>query len=266
MTATQVGAAAMTFPAGAGRRLAVTAQDRDAVLDAADRRLGDGNGFVVATLNLDHLVKLRRDAAFRDAYAAADLVCADGRPVVWLSRLAGRPVGLAPGSELVEPLCALAARRGAPVALVGSTQATLETAAARLTAAHPGLRVAFAEAPPFGFDPVGGDAAACAGRLAASGARLCFVALGAPKQEIFAAMARAHAPAVGFACVGAGIDFVAGAQTRAPVWARRLALEWLWRMLSDPRRLAGRYAACAALLPSLARDALRQRRLGEGRT
>lgn len=258
----------MTFPAGAGERIAITAVTAEALLAAVEARFAAGRGFMVATLNLDHLVKLPRLAAFRAAYLAADFVTADGRPVVWLSRLAGRPVRLAPGSELVAPLCALAARVGTSVALFGSTPETLAIAARRLEAAHPGLRIALVEAPPFGFDPEGPAADACAARIAASGARLCFVALGAPKQEIFAVRALARAPACGFAAVGAGLDFIAGAQTRAPALARALALEWLWRMLSNPRRLAGRYAACALALPRLAQDAARLRARGPrgGRT
>jgi exopolysaccharide biosynthesis WecB/TagA/CpsF family protein len=248
-----------SFPAGGGLRVSVGLASPEAVVEAVARRLAQGRGFALATLNLDHLVKLRRLPAFRRAYSRMDLVTADGRPVVWLSRLAGRQVALAPGSELVEPLCALAARRRAPVALYGSDAPTLERAAARLKASHPGLEVALALAPPQGFDPEGEAAAADAERVAASGARLCFLALGAPKQEIFAVRARELAPACGFLCVGAGLDFLGGAQRRAPPWMRRLALEWLWRLAGAPRRLGGRYLACAALLPALALDALRHR-------
>ena len=250
---------APSFPAGGGARIVVNTPDRAALLAGVAARLSDGRGFTAATLNLDHLVKLPRSDRFRAAYLAADFVVADGNPVVWLSRLAGRPVGLAPGSEMIEPLAALAARLGAPVALFGATEATLAAAAAKLEAACPGLTIVHRAAPPFGFDPEGAEAARCADAVAASGARLCFVALGAPKQEIFAAFAASRAPACGFVSIGAGLDFIAGAQTRAPGWARALAMEWLWRMAADPRRLAGRYAACALKLPSLAADALAAR-------
>ncbi|MBP9183826.1 MAG: WecB/TagA/CpsF family glycosyltransferase, partial [Fuscovulum sp.] len=91
------------------------------------------------------------------------------------------------------------------------------------------------------------------------GSGLCLVALGAPRQERLAALGRQLAPAVGFASVGAGVDFLAGHQRRAPPWVRAIAMEWLWRALSAPRRLVPRYAACAAILPSEALRALRQR-------
>jgi exopolysaccharide biosynthesis WecB/TagA/CpsF family protein len=96
--------------------------------------------------------------------------------------------------------------------------------------------------------------------LAAQKVGLCFIALGAPKQEVFAALGRQIAPEVGFASIGAGLDFIAGTQERAPVWVRKLALEWLWRALSSPRRMVPRYAACAAILPLEIAAAVRLRR------
>lgn len=238
--------------------------DRAALLADLENRLGAGQGFSVATMNLDHLVKLRREPAFRAAYAAHSHVVADGRPVVWLRALAGRPVSLVAGSELVGPLMQMAARRGVPVGFLGATDAALKTAAERLAAAHPGLDVVARVAPPMGLDPDGAAADAAVDALQAAGARLVLVSLGAPKQELLVARAAQRMPDVGFVSVGAGIDFVAGTQRRAPRWMRRLALEWLWRLLSNPKRLGRRYAACAALLPRLALAALRLR-LGGGR-
>lgn len=244
------------FPGG----IAVTVPDRAALLDDLGRRLEAGQGFAVATLNLDHAVKLKRDPAFRAAYARQSHVTADGRPVVWLSRLGGAEVQLVPGSELVDPVAALAARRGVPVGLLGATEASLEVAADELAGRHPGLDVTLRYAPPMGFDPDGPAAADAIAAIRESGARVILLALGAPKQERFAARAAEALPDVGFLSVGAGIDFVSGAQRRAPALVRRVAAEWLWRMLGNPRRLTGRYAACAAALPGLTANALRARR------
>ena len=230
------------------------------LLQTLDAALQKSQGFTVATLNLDHLVKLGSDAAFLKAYSGHSHVVADGRPVVWLRRLAGQPVELVPGSELVGPLMGLAARLNVPVAFLGTTDATLAQAAERLETAHPDLRVVARIAPSFGFDPDGQEGAAVLDALAASEARLCLLALGAPKQELLAMRGAARLPRCGFVSIGAGLDFVAGSQHRAPVWMRRLALEWLWRLLSDPRRLAGRYLRCALILPRLAWAAIRMRR------
>ncbi len=234
-----------------GIDIAVNAPDRTRLFDDVRFCFRRGTGFAIATLNLDHLVKLGRVADFREAYRRQDMVTADGNPIVWLSRLAGAPVALLPGSELVEPLAELAAEEGQPVALLGSTEASLRTAAEHLMARTPGLRIVACLAPAAGFDPAGEEADRMIAALDASGARLVFLALGAPKQEIFAARCREALPRVGFVSVGAGLDSLAGTQRRAPAWARRCALEWLWRMLTDPRRLARRYADCALALPGL---------------
>ena len=249
----------MTFRVRESCAVAVDIPDAATLLARVEDRLRAGEGVAVATLNLDHLVKLRLSAAFRAAYARQSHVTADGRPVVWLSRLAGRRVGLVTGADLVHPLAALAARTGMPVALLGADAPTLSRAAERLGSAHPGLVIVARVAPPYGLDPEGAEAMACLDRVRAAGARLCLLALGAPRQEILAARGLERVPGCVFVSVGAGIDFVAGTQRRAPLWMRRLALEWVWRMASDPRRLAGRYLRCAAILPGLALDALRLR-------
>ena len=237
----------------------VTHAHKVALMQDIEVALQARQGFALATLNLDHIVKLRRDAAFRAAYLAQTHVVADGNPIVWLSRQAGREVELIPGSELIEPLAGLAARLGVPVALLGSTSETLDAAGTALQAQFPGLDIACRIAPPYGFDPMGEAAAGMLAEIAASGAGLCFLALGAPKQEMLAARARGLAPQCGCVAIGAGLVFFAGSQRRAPLWVRKLALEWVWRMLSNPARLAGRYMSCIAILPGLIRDARRAR-------
>jgi exopolysaccharide biosynthesis WecB/TagA/CpsF family protein len=230
------------------------------LLEDIRRRVEAGKGFAVATLNLDHAVKLRGDPAFHAAYARHSHVTADGNPIVWLCRLAGQSeVSLVPGSELVDPVVALAAELEIPIGLFGATRTSLEQAAHRLSSAHPGLKVVFCEAPPMGFDPDGEGAAEAIERLKQSGARVVFLALGAPKQERFAARAAEHLPQVGFLSIGAGLDFVSGVQVRAPAWVRALAAEWIWRMASDPSRLAARYGKCLLALPGLTLRALRIR-------
>ncbi|RKF16920.1 glycosyltransferase [Roseovarius spongiae] len=233
---------------------------RAALLEAVRAALRARRGFALATLNLDHLVKLRGDPAFAAAYATKDIVVADGRPVAWLSWIAGDPVELLPGSDLVEPLCRLAAQEGRTVALLGSTQDVLEKARAALCRDMPALSVVLLHAPPMGFDPDSEAAAEILREVEASGAGLCFLALGAPKQERLAARGRGLAPSVGFASVGAGLDFLGGGQKRAPRAVRALAFEWLWRAAGDPRRMIPRYARCLTILPELLGQAVRQRR------
>ncbi|MEM9781767.1 MAG: WecB/TagA/CpsF family glycosyltransferase [Pseudomonadota bacterium] len=230
----------------------VTETDQHSLLaDLADR-LSRGIGFTVATLNFDHLVKLGRDPAFRESYARHTHVTADGRPITWLSRLARGAVGLVTGADLVEPLVEHAARGGHPIAMIGTTEQNLRRASDQLQARHPGLTIAARISPPFGLHPDSDAAMAAVDDAVIAGAELIFLAFGAPCQERIAARASERYPQIGFVSVGAGIDFIAGGQTRAPRWVRRLGVEWAWRVVQEPRRLGPRYVDCLLLLPKTA--------------
>ncbi len=207
-----------------------------------------GAGGTVFTLNLDHLVKLRDDPTFRAAYERARYVTADGAPVVWMARAAGAEIDRVTGADIVVPLCRAAAERGHPVHFFGTSAEILDRTARRLMGEIPGLIVAGRESPPFGFLPCGPTADGAVERIAASGARICFVALGAPKQELFADLAAARTEGITYVCVGAALDFLAGAQVRAPRVVQAIGMEWAWRLAHDPRRLATRYRRSAAYL------------------
>lgn len=237
----------------------VNIADHAALERVVRARFAAQEGFALATINLDHLVKLANDEVFATAYLAQDFVVADGNPIVWLSRKAGKPVELLPGADLVVPLARWAAEEGTPVAFIGSTDEALAAAAEALKTQAPELEVVACIAPPMGFDPESVAAEAVLKQAAEAGARMAFLALGAPKQERLAARGRQVVPQMGFASIGAGLDFLAGTQNRAPTWVRKLALEWLWRALSNPARLAGRYLRCIAILPRLMKEARAQR-------
>jgi N-acetylglucosaminyldiphosphoundecaprenol N-acetyl-beta-D-mannosaminyltransferase len=240
--------------------ISVNMTTREDFMSDIDRRLLSREGFTVATLNLDHIVKLRRQPDFRAAYARHSHVTADGNPIVWLSKLAGRKIDLLPGSELILPVLELAQKAKIPVALLGSTTGSLANTTQRLQSIFPKLQIVTQIAPPMGFDPIGPDADDYIAELQTSGARLVFLALGAPKQEIFSIHAAEKLPETGFMSIGAGLDFISGTQTRAPAWVRKIAAEWLWRMMKSPRRLAARYGACLLILPPLVVSALRGRK------
>lgn len=204
----------------------------------------------VFTLNLDHLVKLRSDAAFRDVYARANIVTADGWPVALLARRDDAEIGRVAGADLIQPVCALAARRGWPVAFYGSSEEVLRLAGQRLAAAHPGLVICHSVSPPMGFDVTA--AAADAARAAEeSGARLMLVALGAPKQEFFSDEAASAGVKLTYLCIGAGLDFIAGKVTRAPRLVQKMGMEWLFRLIQEPRRLFMRYLRSGFVFLSL---------------
>ena len=211
-----------------------------------------GDSFAVFTLNLDHLVKLRSSAVFRKAYMHARFVTADGAPVARLAQRQHALIERTTGADLVVPLARAAADQNLSVYLFGtSPQVIAESAADRAERCNGKLNIVGSSAPAMGFDPEGPEADAAIDRIAASGARLCFVALGAPKQEILAARAVARGVKTGFVCVGAALDFIAGEQSRAPLVMQKYGLEWLWRLASSPRRLAWRYLSCAVLLADI---------------
>jgi exopolysaccharide biosynthesis WecB/TagA/CpsF family protein len=210
-----------------------------------------GDNFSVCTLNLDHVVQLEQQADFRAAYRRARFVTADGFPIVMLSHLLGVPIKRTTGADLVEPVCREAQKKGIPVFMMGSNPHTLSLTARRLSERFQGLRIAGTYAPGRNFDPYSREADFAIHRIRASGAKLCFVALGAPRQEVFASRCLDELKGTGMLCIGAALDFIAGTQKRAPSITQKIGLEWAWRMLNDPRRLAPRYARCIAVVPRL---------------
>ena len=244
---------------GVGTKIAVNVPSMEDLLSDLKIRLEKRQGFSLATLNLDHVVKLRDDHAFRAAYFAHSHVTADGNPIVWLSNIAGVRVDLLPGADLIRPLCFLAASMKVRIALLGSSDETLAAASSTLASQCPGLDVALCISPPMGFDPSGALADTFISQLEDEDIGLCFLALGAPKQELFAAYAVSKLDNLGLVSIGAGLDFIAGTQTRAPKFIRLFAAEWLWRLSTNPRRLGLRYARCIVVIPRLFWSALKVR-------
>jgi exopolysaccharide biosynthesis WecB/TagA/CpsF family protein len=217
-----------------------------------------GDNFSVCTLNLDHVVQLQQKPDFRAAYRRARFVTADGFPIVVLSRLLGTPITRTTGADLVEPLCEAAGVKGLPIFLLGSNDETLDRASHELRRRYQGLQVAGTFAPGRNFEAFSAEADLAIEKIRASGARLCFLALGAPRQELFASRCIDELDGTGCLCIGAALDFIAGSQVRAPIMTQKAGLEWAWRMLRDPRRLAPRYARCIAAVPRLLAGTLPQ--------
>jgi exopolysaccharide biosynthesis WecB/TagA/CpsF family protein len=217
-----------------------------------------GDNFSVCTLNLDHVVQLQQKPDFLAAYRRARFVTADGFPIVVLSRLLGTPIARTTGADLVEPLCNAAGAKGLPIFLFGSDAPTLAKASENLRKRYQGLEIAGTFSPGRNFDAYSAEADAAIVQIRESGAKLCFLALGAPRQELFASRCLDELDGTGCLCIGAALDFIAGTQIRAPLFTQRAGLEWAWRMFRDPRRLAPRYARCAAAVPRLLASTLPQ--------
>ena len=205
-----------------------------------------GESRVVCLCNVHSLVTAGTDPALRDALQCSDMNAPDGAPVAWLMRRLGWPEQqrLA-GPDLMGKLLEEAARVRLPVFLLGATETTLALLAERLRATLPSLQLAGTLSPP--FRPLSDDDnALITSTIAASGARLVLVGLGCPKQEKWMTAQRGRLAAV-MVGVGAAFDYHAGTLRRAPASWQRNGFEWLYRLLCEPSRLAGRYLLTNAL-------------------
>jgi N-acetylglucosaminyldiphosphoundecaprenol N-acetyl-beta-D-mannosaminyltransferase len=208
------------------------------VVESAARGVG---GWVV-TPNLDIVRQCARDPATARMVRSADLIVADGMPLVWASRIQRTPLPeRVAGSNLVSLISAQAAGRGLKVFLLGGLPGTAERAAEVLQARDPGLRVAGTWCPPFGFEKDEAQVQAMFDAVRDSQADIVFVGLGFPKQEKLIARLRAAQPAAWWLGIGITFSFLAGEVPRAPRWMQRWGLEWVHRVLQEPRRLARRY-------------------------
>jgi N-acetylglucosaminyldiphosphoundecaprenol N-acetyl-beta-D-mannosaminyltransferase len=207
----------------------------------------------VVTPNVNHAVLHQHHDDFASAYSAADLVLADGAPLVVLSRLLGRalPERVA-GSDLVPKLFERGqSERPIRVFLLGARSEVSERAARAAEIRWPGVKIVGRNSPPLGFEESSDENRRILAEIAAASPDVLIVGLGAPKQELWVHRHREEIRAKVALCVGATIDFIAGEKRRAPVWMRRSGLEWVHRMASEPRRLGGRYLRDGLALPGM---------------
>ncbi|MGZ6515894.1 MAG: WecB/TagA/CpsF family glycosyltransferase, partial [Actinomycetota bacterium] len=221
-----------------GMRVDVTSYD-----DAAERVatwVDRGESRTVCAASVNNVMQAHDDREFLQAMNDADLVVADGRPLVWgLRGLGAATATQVRGTDLMRALLATASSHRIPVAFFGGAPEVLDRLLGRVETDWPDLRVAYSFSPP--FDPPTPDEDARAVReLNASGAGIVFVALGCPKQEFWLASHRGRVRDV-MVGVGAAFDFLAGTKRQAPRFLQRIGLEWLFRLVSEPRRLWRRY-------------------------
>lgn len=202
-----------------------------------------GRGGWLLTANTDFLCQAHKDPEVRAMYQRADVVVADGMPVIWASRFQGTPLskGRVCGSDMIHSLPEACAREGLSIFLLGGVDDVADRAEAVLKARHPTLRIAGKYSPPFGFEKHPEQYAAMHAAIRESSPDVVLVALGAPKSERLVQELRPSAPDAWWMGVGASFEFVSGARRRAPVLMRRTGVEWVYRMLQDPKRLVRRY-------------------------
>ncbi|MEI6891415.1 MAG: WecB/TagA/CpsF family glycosyltransferase [Pontiella sp.] len=210
-------------------------------LDWIVARVRSGRPAHIVTANLDFVTQAWNDPELQRLLLDADLVLADGFPMVKLSPLFGPPLkGRVTGSDLTPLLVARAAQEGLSVYGLGSAAGVAQKALDLLKERHPDLKIAGTFSPPFA-DLLEMDHRAVLHRLEDATPDLLFVAFGAPKQDKFIRMhVRGWKVPIAMG-VGASLDFIAGEQTRAPKWVQKGCGEWIWRLGGHPRRLFSRY-------------------------
>jgi len=212
----------------------------DETVDRIATWAADGSGGYICTPNVDHIVRARRDVAFRSALEGARLRVPDGMGIVYGAALAGAGLrGTVTGRLLPEAVAGALDPSGPPIGLFGGRAGMASAAASRLSAA--GRPALHAVEPPMGLEVGSDDDMAAVRQLAAKAPRVVFVGLGSPKQELWMARHTAHMPNAILVGVGQAIDVIGGAQAPAPAWMTRLGAEWAFRLAQEPRRLAARY-------------------------
>ena len=196
------------------------------------------------------LVEASKDLELRDALNEADLLAPDGMPLVWTGRLKGKRVERVCGPDAMLALLDRGRERGHRHFFYGSTPEVLDDLIVRLTERLPGVEVAGSYSPPFralSWQEV----ESVVKTINESRADYVWVGLGSPKQDEWLAAFRPLLRSAVLLAVGAAFDFHAGHLRRAPRWAQRLGVEWLFRLASEPRRLAWRYAVSGVQLARL---------------
>ncbi len=196
----------------------------------------------VVTPNLDHIVLIEKDKEFRRAYKKADLILADGKPLIWISKWLKRPIKeKVSGSDLFPQVCKMAAENGFSIFILGAMEGVAQKAAQKLKKTYPGLMVVGYYSPPHGFENNEDEINNIVDMINKSNADILAVALGAPKGEKFIYQVRNRISVSVSMQIGATIDFIAGRIKRAPKWMSNHGLEWLYRIFQDPKRMFKRY-------------------------
>jgi N-acetylglucosaminyldiphosphoundecaprenol N-acetyl-beta-D-mannosaminyltransferase len=203
------------------------------VIEFVHERLRTSEPAQIVTVNAEFVMIAQRDSRFREVLARADIATPDGAGVVWAARRQGAPISRrVGGSDLIWSLSRQAAAAGDAIFLLGAAEGVATSAGRTLQAEIPGLIVAGTHA----GSPSLQEEDSIVDLIRASGARILFVAFGAPQQDLWIARNLTRSGAVVGMGVGGSFDYLAGTARRAPLWMQERGLDWLWRLIQQPWR------------------------------
>ena len=211
-------------------------------VEAIEQMIAADKKFYIVAINVDVVMKIEADPYLKKIVDDADMVLVDGKPLVWISKLHGRPLKeKVSGSDLVPLLCKVAAKNGYKVFIIGGKEGSAERAKQRLEEKLPDIKIVGTYAPPFGFEKDDAELERINRMISQAHPDLLITCFGCPKQEKWIYENIEKYDAKVSICAGATVDFLAGNVTRAPRWMSEHGLEWFYRFLQEPRRMFRRY-------------------------
>lgn len=214
----------------------------DEAVKKIDELIQEDRSAYVVTPNVDHIVQLEQGGELVNVYRNADLILADGKPLIWISKWYGTPIKeKISGSDLFPRLCALAAEKHYKIFFLGAAEGVASKAAENLKNRFPELQVVGTYSPSFGFERDLEEMARIKVMIKATQPHILVVGLGCPKQELFIFHNKDELGVPISLGLGASIDFEAGAKKRAPKWMSNHGLEWIFRIFQEPKRMIKRY-------------------------
>lgn len=214
----------------------------DEAMEEIDRLIQRDLPAYVVTPNVDHIVRLEQGGTFAEAYKNANLILTDGKPLLWIAKWYGTPIKeKISGSDLFPRLCEMAAQKGYSMFFLGAAEGVAAKAADNLMKKYPGLSVVGTYSPPYGFEEIPDELKKIEQMITSAHPHILIAALGSPKQERFLFQNRERLNVPVSLGLGAVLDFAAGNVKRAPKWMSEHGLEWLFRLIQEPKRLAKRY-------------------------
>lgn len=212
------------------------------VIEDINGYIEDGIKITAYTPNVDHIVKIHKIKEFNQAYRDADLILNDSKVLFFVSRILRKSLkDKISGSDLLPALCEMAAENGYGVFFLGGRDNSSYYAAEKIKKIYPEINISGTYSPQMGFEKNSGENKKILKMINDLKPHILFVGVGTPKQEIWIYKNKAKLNALFLIGVGASFEFTSGMIKRAPKWIQNLAMEWMYRLIREPRRLWQRY-------------------------